>query len=201
MYTIDAPSHEHLATFLNPSKLRFDKGVFRDDEAASPDETPSDHAFAEVVDYAVARHASSNGDDDDEDDDDDDLAPASSWLTTKKSAGAADSDDDDLEEMPSTSQHDDPEVDAMLEQDDEETGCARSPGSNLVRTDLTSRLAGSNSPSSASSSTSTSGGLLAVPGSSLGRRASPAEGLRLPAASSSSSIPTRRSHASLAGAS
>ncbi|BGP53890.1 hypothetical protein JCM8202v2_001462 [Rhodotorula sphaerocarpa] len=123
VFTIDAPSHEHLATFLNPSKLRFDKGVFRDDEAASPDETPSDDAFAEVVDYAVARHASSNGDDDDDDDDDDhDLAPASSWLTTKKSGGAADSDDDDLEEMPSTSQHDDPEVDAMLEQDDEETG-------------------------------------------------------------------------------
>ncbi|BGO97875.1 hypothetical protein RTBOTA2_001415 [Rhodotorula toruloides] len=75
LVTFDNPTHEDVATFRNPSRLRFDTASFRD----STDETvgtPSDEVFNGILEYAIQRD--SQFDFDDDEDDDEDLLPPSS---------------------------------------------------------------------------------------------------------------------------
>lgn len=80
---IDEPDSETLATFRNPSRLRFDQRIFRDLEDAPSDDTPTDEAFATVLAHALERDAGA-----DDDDDDDDLMPTPFGPSGSKAARA-----------------------------------------------------------------------------------------------------------------
>ncbi|BGP30252.1 hypothetical protein JCM10296v2_002004 [Rhodotorula toruloides] len=73
--TFDNPTHEDVATFRNPSRLRFDTASFRD-STDETDGTPSDEVFNGILEYAIQRD--SQFDFDDDDDNDEDLMPPSS---------------------------------------------------------------------------------------------------------------------------
>ncbi|BGP22979.1 hypothetical protein JCM10295v2_001870 [Rhodotorula toruloides] len=75
LVTFDNPTHEDVATFRNPSRLRFDAATFRDSPVEA-DGTPSDDVFNGILEYAIQRD--SQFDFDNEDEDDEDLLPPSS---------------------------------------------------------------------------------------------------------------------------
>ncbi|BGP60422.1 hypothetical protein NBRC10512_004427 [Rhodotorula toruloides] len=82
--TFDNPTHEDVATFRNPSRLRFDTASFRDSTDAT-DGTPCDEVFNGILEYAIQRDSQFDFEDDDEDEED--LLPPSS-LGRNSSAAA-----------------------------------------------------------------------------------------------------------------
>lgn len=81
--TFDNPTHEDVATFRNPSRLRFDTATFRD-SADETEGTPSDDAFNAILEYAIQRDSQF---DFDEDEGDELLPPSSLGRNGSASAG------------------------------------------------------------------------------------------------------------------
>ncbi|GAA5872540.1 hypothetical protein JCM3774_006847 [Rhodotorula dairenensis] len=118
--TIAEPDSELLATFRNPSRLRFDQRIFRDLEDAPADDTPTDEAFATVLAHALERDAGA----DDEDDEDDLLpapfGPSGSKASPEKAPAAEDRDDVDPPEQRESGQFSGDEADKLIEADDQD---------------------------------------------------------------------------------
>ncbi|GAA5978091.1 hypothetical protein JCM10908_004226 [Rhodotorula pacifica] len=117
---IEEPSSELLATFRNPSRLRFDQRIFRDVEGAPADETPTDEAFATVLTQALERDA--GGDDDDDEDDllPTPFGPSGSRFSQSKPHADEASDEDEFSEQAEQAQSSGDEADKLIRADDRE---------------------------------------------------------------------------------
>lgn len=150
---IEEPDSELLATFRNPSRLRFDQRIFRDREDAPADGTPTDEAFATVLAHALERDASA-----DEADDEDDLMPTPFGPSGPKAARATALEDeeasDDLEqlELAEPGQFSGDEADRLIEadaQEAEDAKCVLPPRSANFASNSVRFRAGSSTPSCA----------------------------------------------------
>lgn len=122
---IEKPDSETLATFRNPTRLRFDQRIFRDLEDAPADDTPTDEAFATVLAHALERDAGA-----DEEDEEDDLMPTPFGPSGSKAARATAlekeaSDDIEQLELAERGQFSGDEADRLIEADAQEVEDAK----------------------------------------------------------------------------
>ncbi|TNY22534.1 hypothetical protein DMC30DRAFT_141045 [Rhodotorula diobovata] len=106
--TFDSPDHDDLATFRNPTKLRFDKHTFRDSADGA---SPSNDAFDRVLETAIVTDAGL-----DDEDDEEALLPPSSLGTS----GAKASSQSREQEGNESSSSEEKGVKELVEEEDEE---------------------------------------------------------------------------------
>lgn len=150
---IEKPDSETLATFRNPSRLRFDQRIFRDLEDAPADDTPTGEAFATVLTHALERDTGA-----DEEDEEDDLMPIPFGPSGSKAARAtalekeASGDMEQLE-LAEPGQFSGDEADRLIEADAQEAEDAKcvcfDPASQTFASDSIRFRAGSSTPSCA----------------------------------------------------